>query len=349
MATTLEFSLGGNQSVRIDGKKLATGEPYRITEKTPLELEGFGRLDVTPGGEDVRTRRAGVEELQHSLNAALVQRQYRSVGEAEAAFREKNGKLGEIDNAKARLAGVAPAGLEQLRSAVADRREELAASTSDPATPPISIEEAKRVAAEAESEEAEAKTGQSAAEREWRGRLETLSAIREKWTEVRSAIRHHAESAKRLAAELEDKRRTRSDAGRAARPAPPPRGRAVSGPGAVLRASDRKSLTWTIEQGVKQTLGYMKKCGAEEGHLVVIDRRAGAEERGRSDGVEDRRSGEGAADGSGRRQDGRGVVAWTLQGLCDIGPRQRAAAERSARASALDNWSEGFHQPYKAA
>ena len=71
-------------------------------------------------------------------------------------------------------------------------------------------------------------------------------------------------------------------------------------PGTVLRASDRKSLAWTIEQGVKQTLGYMKRCGAEEGHLVVIDRHAGAEERGRSDGVEDRRSGEG------------GAVVWTL-------------------------------------
>ena len=71
----------------------------------------------------------------------------------------------------------------------------------------------------------------------------------------------------------------------------------------VLRDSDRKSLEWTVEEGVKQTLGYMKKCGAEEGHLVVIDRRAGAEER---------RPGEGGADGSGRRQDGRGVVVWTL-------------------------------------
>ena len=84
------------------------------------------------------------------------------------------------------------------------------------------------------------------------------------------------------------------------------------GPVAVLRASDRKSLAWTIEQGVKQMLGYMKKCGAEEGHLVVIDRRADVQERGRSDGVEDHRSGEGAADGSGRRMDGLGVVDWTL-------------------------------------
>ena len=81
----------------------------------------------------------------------------------------------------------------------------------------------------------------------------------------------------------------------------------------VLRDSDRKSLAWTIEQGVKQTLGYMKQCGAEEGHLVVIDRRAGAEERRRSEDTEDRRGSEGEAGGSEeRRQDGREVVVWTL-------------------------------------
>ena len=71
----------------------------------------------------------------------------------------------------------------------------------------------------------------------------------------------------------------------------------------VLRDSDRKSLAWTVERGVEQTLGYMAKCRAEEGHLVVIDRRTGAEEC---------RDGAGGADGSGRRPEGRGVVVWTL-------------------------------------
>ena len=81
----------------------------------------------------------------------------------------------------------------------------------------------------------------------------------------------------------------------------------------VLRDSDRKSLEWTIEQGVKQTLGYMKKCGAEEGHLVVIDRRVGAEERRRNEGTEDHQGSEGEAGGNEeRRQDGRKVVVWTL-------------------------------------
>ena len=80
----------------------------------------------------------------------------------------------------------------------------------------------------------------------------------------------------------------------------------------VLRDSDRKSLEWTVERGVEQTLGYMAKCRAEEGHLVVIDRRAGVEKCRRSEGTEDRRDAEGEADGSGRPQDGRGVVVWTL-------------------------------------
>ena len=44
----------------------------------------------------------------------------------------------------------------------------------------------------------------------------------------------------------------------------------------VLRDSDRKSLEWTVERGVEQTLDYMAKCKAKEGYLVVFDRRAGA-------------------------------------------------------------------------
>ena len=75
----------------------------------------------------------------------------------------------------------------------------------------------------------------------------------------------------------------------------------------VLRDSDRKSLEWTVERGVEQTLGYMAKCGAEEGHLVVIDRRG--EERWRT---EERRHGHGEAGGSERRHDGREVAVWML-------------------------------------
>ena len=65
----------------------------------------------------------------------------------------------------------------------------------------------------------------------------------------------------------------------------------------VLRSSARKSLSGTIERGVEQTLGYMKKCRAEQGHLVVFDRR---------DGAERQFSGQDVA------QDGGQVVVWRL-------------------------------------
>ena len=78
----------------------------------------------------------------------------------------------------------------------------------------------------------------------------------------------------------------------------------------VLRDSDRKSLAWTVEKGVEQTLSYMKQCGAQEGHLVVLDRRN--EERRLRDDAEDRRDGEGETVGSSRRQDGHEVAVWAL-------------------------------------
>ena len=80
----------------------------------------------------------------------------------------------------------------------------------------------------------------------------------------------------------------------------------------VLRDSDRKSLAGTVERGVEQTAGYMEKCGAEEGHLVVIDRRTGAEERRRGGDEGEGRNGDGEAGRDERRHNGRKVLVWTL-------------------------------------
>ena len=65
----------------------------------------------------------------------------------------------------------------------------------------------------------------------------------------------------------------------------------------VLRNSDRQSLAGTIERGVEQTLGYMKKCGAEEGHLVLFDRRDEAQHQ--------------AFDRNAAQRDGQ-ITVWTL-------------------------------------
>ena len=59
----------------------------------------------------------------------------------------------------------------------------------------------------------------------------------------------------------------------------------------VLRDSDRKSLAGTVAQGIEQTRGYMKRCRADEGHLVVMDRRTEARRQDDAGAVEDSRDG----------------------------------------------------------
>ena len=68
----------------------------------------------------------------------------------------------------------------------------------------------------------------------------------------------------------------------------------------VLRDSDRKSLASTVEKGMEQTLGYMQRCRADEGHLVVMDRRE-----------EQRRNGADVDENNDKRDD-RGIAVWML-------------------------------------
>jgi len=73
----------------------------------------------------------------------------------------------------------------------------------------------------------------------------------------------------------------------------------------VLRDSDRRSLEATVERGVEQTLGYMEQCNAEEGHLVLFDRRSAEAARKRA-------AHDGAPLDDERERDGRRVTVWTL-------------------------------------
>ena len=75
--------------------------------------------------------------------------------------------------------------------------------------------------------------------------------------------------------------------------------------------AEHKSLEGTIERGVEQTLGYMKKCQAKEGHLVLFDRRDEGREpltgvRGALPPSEKQAPGESGA------QDSSRVTVWTL-------------------------------------
>ena len=125
-ATRLDFKLSDGRHVRAGGVAIDTDLPLRLTRPTELELEGFGRLVVTPGGEDLDARQHSLRSAQSALADALAALGVASLGEADAAMdrrREAESALRHCEaEIKAILQANAARSLEALGQLQADRR-----------------------------------------------------------------------------------------------------------------------------------------------------------------------------------------------------------------------------------
>ena len=214
VATTLDFSPNDDQSVNVDGQTWDVGRQRRVTEKTTLELEGFGLLVITPGGEDIRTRRSAVEELQRSLDTELQRVGYDSIEAAEIAWRGKNALQTRIEQAQARLAEIVPEGLEKLQTHADDLREQLGAVKallSDPTSPPCSVRKAKEVEKAALSQEETVLAAQTAAGEQLKAEEKNFSDIQERRTGTTSTLAQLEKEIKRLRNDLDNSRKDKAD------------------------------------------------------------------------------------------------------------------------------------------
>lgn len=214
VVTTLDFSPSGDQSVNVDGQTWDAGRQRRITEKTTLELEGFGSLVITPGGEDIRARRAAVEELQSSAAADLQRVGCDSVEAAETAWSEKNALQSRIEQAQARLDEIVPEGLEELQTRADDLREQLGAVKAllpDPASPPCSVRKAKEVEKATLSREADTRAAQTAAGEQLKAEERDFSEIQGRRTGETSTLAQLEKQIKRLRKDLDNNRQDKAD------------------------------------------------------------------------------------------------------------------------------------------
>ncbi|MBF9235349.1 AAA family ATPase [Microvirga alba] len=111
----------GNQKISIEGTARDPSVPLLLADDSILELEGFGRLTIHPGG-GVTELVQSLQDAQHVLQRALQQAGLASVSEAKAEFQRKLDALAEAELQKKLIAASAPKGLEALRQEVETQR-----------------------------------------------------------------------------------------------------------------------------------------------------------------------------------------------------------------------------------
>lgn len=125
---TLRYLPEAHARVRIGGKEMPAGEPLLIERATEIEIEGIGTILIAPPQSAGVSPAAQRDDLRRAMRAALEALGVDGIEAASAALERRRGLEADRTRAAARLAAVAPAGIQALearRAEAADRLREL--------------------------------------------------------------------------------------------------------------------------------------------------------------------------------------------------------------------------------
>lgn len=114
VATRLRYELLPGQSLKLDGKAVSGEAEQLLLNPTAIEIEGVGRLQISPGGEDLVELDLRQQRLQDELASLLGRLRVESLTQAEHRT-EQCRVLGEdISRIELLLGQLAPDGVEPL-------------------------------------------------------------------------------------------------------------------------------------------------------------------------------------------------------------------------------------------
>jgi len=119
VATRVAYALEEGVQARLASQTISGTGEMRLTHEVGLEIEGVGRIRITPGGEDLGKLRSEWVRMKEELERRLMELSVESVAEAQRQVRRRE-ELGQAaKQAEAELNGVAPdGGLPALRDEV---------------------------------------------------------------------------------------------------------------------------------------------------------------------------------------------------------------------------------------
>jgi hypothetical protein len=115
-ATRLRFFPSHSQSVKKDGTELQAGEAVDVAEPARFALEGFGAVEVEPGGTVLAENREQLKAAQAALSGALIAAGVADVAEAVTQLAARKEAEAKIIGVNQLIAVHAPEGIGALQS-----------------------------------------------------------------------------------------------------------------------------------------------------------------------------------------------------------------------------------------
>ncbi len=211
IATSLIFAPDGDNVVVLDGLSVDTGKPLKITDRTTIRLEGFGTLEILPGGEDIPDLRKELSRQESNLRTKLQSVGAETVADAEKAHLRKQELTGKIKELQGKLQGVAGGELDELRATVGERRRELDRLIVETDDDPLPVEQAQTAESAERKKQEEVRQAASEAERTRDSARKLHDQAKGPYIEFKATSDHEAETLAAESKALEKARKDRTD------------------------------------------------------------------------------------------------------------------------------------------
>lgn len=122
IATRIEYSIQ-DESVKINDQSVAGKGELFISNKSTIFF-GNSHIFITPGGEELSTVQAKLEEAKVQLSSAFEQYNITSMAQAEDLVEKKNSLSNEIKSLKTQIDIIAPNGIESLEQELTENQSE---------------------------------------------------------------------------------------------------------------------------------------------------------------------------------------------------------------------------------
>ncbi|WP_285275163.1 AAA family ATPase [Halopseudomonas bauzanensis] len=119
IATRLRYELLPGQQLSLDQRPLSGSDELLLLQETQLDIAGFGKLIITPGGQDLATLARETDHAREQLLVLLEQLRVNSLDEAREQLQLARAQAAAIQANRKLLASHAPAGIEALEQEVA--------------------------------------------------------------------------------------------------------------------------------------------------------------------------------------------------------------------------------------